>query len=206
MADLVNRTKISTKSAGAFLALLYMMVSADAKVVTVGAFGANVSTHHDTLKHLPYANPDAKKGGVLSLAAQGTFDSLNPFIDKGVPAQGSFYLYDTLMAGSLDEVSVSYPQLAQKVTYDTTDDSWIIYHIHPKAKFWDGSPVRADDVKATFEAILNHGLISWRSYLSGILRIEVLDDYRIKFVFAKDANPELRFSVGSMPIFAKKKH
>ena len=44
--------------------------------------------------HFSYANPDAPKGGTARFAKQGTFDSLNPFIVKGVSADGvREYLY-----------------------------------------------------------------------------------------------------------------
>ena len=39
-------------------------------------------------KHFEYTNINAPKGGKLTLSAQGTFDSLNPYIVKGTPAAG----------------------------------------------------------------------------------------------------------------------
>lgn len=187
--------------AAAFGLVVFMMPSAQAKIITAPSFQLSA---HAEVAHLPFANPLAKKGGTLSLAAQGSFDSLNPFIDKGVAAQGSFYLYDSLMASSLDELGVSHPQLAEQVTFDDTDDSWVIFHIHPKARFWDGSPVTAADVQATFEMILAEGRVSWQSYLSGIETMTVLDDRRIKFTFAKGQGETLRGAVAAMPIFSKK--
>ena len=38
--------------------------------------------------HFPYVNPDAPKGGRLTLAKRGSFDSLNPLIVKGESAEG----------------------------------------------------------------------------------------------------------------------
>lgn len=156
------------------------------------------------MTHLPYADPDAPKGGVLAMSKVGTFNSLNAFIDKGVPATGTFYLYDTLLTGSLSDSHVLYPQLAHAITHDTDDKSWVMYHINPKAKFWDGTSVTAHDVKATFNAILTRGLMSWRGFLTGIDEVVALDDERVIFYFGKEANPELSVSVGLMPIFAKK--
>lgn len=155
------------------------------------------------LPHLPYADPTAPKGGMLAMSNIGTFNSLNAFIDKGVPATGTFYLYDTLMAGSLDDGQVLYPQLAHAVTYDKNDKSWVIYHVHPKARFWNGTAVTAHDVKATFDAILSKGLMSWRGFLTGIDEVQTLDDERVIFYFAKGANPDLYLTVGLMPVFAK---
>lgn len=172
-------------------------------VVTSTVLTVNNDAKYANATHLPYANPDAPKGGVLSMSAIGMFNSLNSFIDQGVPATGTFYLYDTLMAGSLDESYVLYPQLANAVTHNPDDGSWIIYHIHPDARFWDGSAVTADDVKATFEAILTKGLMSWRGFLGGIDAIEVLDSHRVKFYFNQMASADLGASVGLMPVFAK---
>ncbi|WP_114801084.1 extracellular solute-binding protein [Moraxella canis] len=173
------------------------------RLQTQTALAFNNSAQYAHLKHLPYANPHAPKGGTLSMAAIGMFNSLNSFIDQGVPAAGTFYLYDTLMAGSLDEAFVLYPQLADKVSFDPTDRSWIIYHIHPDARFWDGSAVTAYDVQATYQAILSKGLMSWRAFLSGIEAIEVLDTHQVKFYFTPSAPTDLGATVGLMPVFAR---
>ena len=45
-----------------------------------------------------YVNPNAPKGGRISQPAIGSFDTLNPFNLKGVAANGSYYIYDTLQA------------------------------------------------------------------------------------------------------------
>lgn len=173
-------------------------------VITTSTIAIKNSAKYTNLHHLPYANPNAPKGGELSMMATGTFNSLNPFIDVGIPATGTFYLYDTLMTGSLDEAHVLYPQLADKVTYDTVNTNWVIYHVHPQARFWDGTPVTADDVKSTFDAILNQGLMSWRGFLAGIEHIQVIDKQKVLFYFADTAPKEMYANVGLMPVFAKK--
>lgn len=173
-------------------------------IQTVTALAHNATPKFDNVAYLPYANPNAPKGGTLSLPAQGTFNSLNPWIDTGTPVTGTSYLYDTLMTGSLSEGFVMYPQLAEKVTFDPNDKSWVIYHINPYAKFWDGTKVTSADVKASIEAILTKGTMSMRSYLAGIKQIETLDDYQVKFVFENADNAELLLTVGQMPIWSKK--
>src|ERR1700677_1335040 len=54
--------------------------------------------------HLPYADPDAPKGGRLNLAYLGAFDRLNPYNIKAFStAQGlNGNVYQTLMARSAD--------------------------------------------------------------------------------------------------------
>lgn len=179
-------------------------ISHATNIQTVTALAHNTKPKFEHLFHLPYANPNAPKGGVLSLSAQGTFNSLNPWIDTGTPVTGTNYLYDTLMTGSLSESFVMYPQLAEKVTFDPKDKSWVIYHLNPHAKFWDGTPVRAIDVKASIEAILSKGTMSMRSYLAGIKQIETLDDYQVKFIFENADNAELLLTVAQMPVWSKK--
>ena len=96
-------------------------------VISHSVFSAQQTTSyiaiHSKPKYLemmamPYANPNAPKGGLLSQAAQGTFDNLNSMNGKGNATEGVNYLFDTLMTQSLDEVGVLYPLLAQKVSYD----------------------------------------------------------------------------------------
>ncbi|MFC0819572.1 extracellular solute-binding protein [Moraxella marmotae] len=171
--------------------------------ITQSVLAVNNAAQYANASHLPYANPQAPKGGTLSMPAIGMFNSLNSFIDQGVPATGTFYLYDTLMAGSLDEAYVLYPQLAEKVTFSPDDASWIIYHINPKARFWDGSAVTATDVQATYQAILSKGLMSWRAFLGSVEAVEVLDNQRVKFYFDKNAPSDMGATVGLMPVFAK---
>lgn len=171
--------------------------------ITTTALGHNSTTEYIDAPYLPYANPKAPKGGTLSLDARGTFNAANKWMTTGVAMVGTDYLYDTLMTGSLNEAFTMYPQLADKVTYDPDDTSWIIYHINPAARFWDSSPVTSSDVKATYDAILNKGPMYIRSYLGDIKDIEIIDKQRVKFVFKSDDNKEILLTVGQFPVFAK---
>ncbi|WP_350656243.1 extracellular solute-binding protein [Psychrobacter sp. S1-30-MNA-CIBAN-0213] len=171
--------------------------------ITTTALGHNSTTEYIDAPFMPYANPNAPIGGTLSLDARGTFNAANKWMTTGVAMIGTDYLYDTLMTGSLNEAFTMYPQLASKVTYDPDDTSWIIYHINPAARFWDGSPVTSSDVKATYDAILNKGPMYIRSYLGDIKDIEIINKQQVKFVFASDNNKEILLTVGQFPIFAK---
>lgn len=171
--------------------------------ITTTALGHNSTTEYIDVPYMPYANPKAPKGGTLSLDARGTFNAANKWMTTGVAMVGTDYLYDTLMTGSLNEAFTMYPQLADKVTYDPDDTSWIIYHINPAARFWDGTAVTSHDVKATYDAILTKGPMYIRSYLGDIKDIEIIDKQRVKFVFKSDENKEILLTVGQFPIFAK---
>lgn len=195
--------KLAMAIAIATLPLLTLSIGS-ATPTTVTTLGHHVSAKYDNVQHLPYANPNAPKGGTLSLSAMGTFNSANAWIDVGNPMIGTNYLYDTLMTGSLSEAFVMYPQLAEKVTLDENDASWIIYHLNPHAKFWDGSPVTADDVKASIDALLTKGVMSIRSYLSDVKEVQVIDKLTVKFLFKTNENKEIGLLVGQMPIWSKK--
>lgn len=190
--------------AAALLFAAVMPMTTQAQVVTSTTLGHNSTAIYQHAPHMPYANPNAPKGGTLSLDARGSFNSAKKWNTTGMPMQGTDYLYDTLMTGSLNEAFTMYPQLADSVTYDTNDSSWIIYHIHPKARFWDGSPVTASDVKASFDALLSKGPMSIRSYLADIKEVKVLDPSRVKFLFKSADNHEILLTVGQFPIFAKR--
>ena len=177
--------------------------ASSAAPITTTALGHNSTTEYIDAPYMPYANPKAPKGGTLSLDARGTFNAANKWMTTGVAMVGTDYLYDTLMTGSLNEAFTMYPQLANKATYDPDDTSWIIYHINPAARFWDGTPVTSSDVKATYEAILNKGPMYIRSYLGDIKEVEIIDKQRVKFVFKSDDNKEILLTVGQFPIFAK---
>lgn len=171
--------------------------------ITTTALGHNSTTEYIDVPFMPYANRNAPKGGTLSLEARGTFNAANKWMTTGVAMVGTDYLYDTLMTGSLNEAFTMYPQLANKVTYDPDDTSWIIYHVNPAARFWDGTPVTSNDVKATYDAILTKGPMYIRSYLGDIKDIEIIDKQQVKFVFKSDENKEILLTVGQFPIFAK---
>lgn len=186
-----------------FVLVIGWLPIAMAAPVTTTALGHNSPTEYADAPYMPYANPNAPKGGTLSLDARGTFNAANKWMTTGVAMVGTDYLYDTLMTGSLDEAFTMYPQLASKVTYDPEDTSWIIYHINPAARFWDGTEVTSADVKATYDAILNKGPMYIRSYLGDIKDIQIVDKRRVKFVFASDDNKEILLTVGQFPVFAK---
>src|SRR5665647_469997 len=114
----------------------------------------------ENFDHLPYANPDAPKGGRLTVAFQGTFDSLNPFnLKAGSTAQGlNTNVFQTLMTRSLDEPFTLYGLIAQTIETDASREH-VTFHLDPRARFSDGTPIRAEDVRFTFELLKTLSLI-----------------------------------------------
>ena len=101
----------------------------------------------------PQVNPDAPKGGTLTMAVNGSFDTLNPFITGGSPAEGvSPFTFETLMARSFDEPFTLYGLLAESIN---TDDArtFVEFTLREGARFSDGSPVTVEDVLWSFETL-----------------------------------------------------
>jgi microcin C transport system substrate-binding protein len=134
------------------------------------------------MRHWPYANPDAPKGGSVVLGAFGSFDSLNPYILRGQWPQGIGLIEDSLMTGSGDELSSAYGLIAASAEYPE-DKSWIIFNLRPEARWHDGQPITADDFKFAFDTIKQYGRPFLQSYYEDVTGIEVLDPHRLKFSF-----------------------
>ncbi len=166
-------------------------------------------TYPADFEHFSYVNPDAPKGGEISIAAPGTFDSMNPYVSKGRPGALASRVYETLMAEAryplalpADAHGEMYGLLAERVEYDE-GKTWAIFHMRPEAKFADGEQVTAHDVVFSHNLFLEQGL---KSYAEGvkkrILSAEALDDLRVKFTFATGiSRRSLIDQVGSTPVF-----
>ncbi|RYH03602.1 ABC transporter substrate-binding protein [Salipiger sp. IMCC34102] len=152
--------------------------------------------------HLPYANPDAPTGGQIVTAEVGTFDSLNPYIQKGsVPWQLRYLIGESLMARSLDEPFTLYGLLAESV--ETAEDrSWVEFTLHPQAEFSDGSPVTAEDVIWSFETLGTEGHGRYRGFWEKVESIEETSPGTVRLTFNVD-DRELALLAGMRPILKK---
>ena len=149
--------------------------------------------------HFDYTEPAAPKGGTLRLAGVGTFDSLNPFILKGVAAAGSLLLYDRLCTKALDEYHTVYGQLAQRMLMPE-DRSWVTFELNPEARWHDGRPVTAGDVAFSFHALRADGIPFYRSFYANVDTVEVLDRLRVRFRFKPGVNRELPMILGQLRV------
>ena len=174
-----------------------------AQVQTTPYIALHTQAKYVGLSAMPYANPQAPKGGLISYSGNGTFDNLNSMNGKGTSVEGTNYLFDKLMASSLDEPSVLYPLLAEKVTFDPQKTKFIIFHLNPKAKFSNGSPVTADDVKFSFEMFQTKSNPGLQMYLSDLDKTEVLSKHSVKMTFKSDNNTEMPLILAQMPIYSK---
>jgi len=153
-------------------------------------------------KHFDYVNPDAPKGGILRSAGFGGFDSLNPFISKGVPADDIGLIYDTLMRQGLDEPFTEYGLIAGKIE-KATDNSWVRFYLRPEAKFNDGHPVRAEDVVFSFNTLIKDGSPLYRSYYADVDQVVAENPLTVLFKFKHNDNRELPLIIGQLPVLPK---
>jgi microcin C transport system substrate-binding protein len=155
--------------------------------------------------HFGYVNPQAPKGGtlVLSPVQQTGFDKFNPFSLKGIPAPGlGNLLFESLVTGSHDEVASAYGLLADDVKV-AADKLSVSFHLNPLARFSNGTPVLAQDVKDSFETLISK-LASpmYRSVYADVARVVVVGERDVRFEF-RSPNAELPLIVGTMPVFSR---
>jgi microcin C transport system substrate-binding protein len=154
--------------------------------------------------HLEYVNPDAPKGGTISISAQGTFDSFNPYSREGRAGALSTVGYESLLIGVADEVSAEYCLLCTHLEYPESED-WVIFHMRPEARFSDGTPVTAHDVVFSHYLLLEQGLPSYAQAVGELIpKVEALDDYTVKFTFGEDVpRKNLINQAGGTPVWSK---
>lgn len=150
-------------------------------------------------KHLDYTNPDAPKGGTLRLSGIGGFDSLNPWIVKGLAVDGTGMVFETLLEQTADEPFSAYGLLAE--TVETPEDrSFATFTLRPQARWQDGKPVTAQDVVWSFKTLTTEGTPFYRAYYAHVKNVEALSPGRVKFTFDMAGNRELPLIVGQMPV------
>jgi microcin C transport system substrate-binding protein len=153
-------------------------------------------------KHFDYVNPDAPKGGTMRLSAIGTFDTLNPYVVKGLPAAGIGGTFDTLAVASEDEPGSEYGLVAEKIEL-APDKLSVLYVIRKEARFHDGTPMTPEDVIWTFETLRAKGHPSYRSYYGDVTKVEREGDRGVRFIFKSAENRELPQILGQMPVLSK---
>ncbi|MFZ0767493.1 MAG: extracellular solute-binding protein [Bradyrhizobium sp.] len=157
-----------------------------------------------TFTHMPYANPDAPKGGRLVQGILGTFDSLNPLIVRGLAVQQMRgFVVESLMERGNDEPFTLYGLLARTVE---TDDarSYVTFRLDPRARFSDGQPVTADDVLFSWVLLRDKGRPNHRQYYSKVAKAEALDPLTVRFDFGGVGDRELPLILGLMPVLPRR--
>ncbi|WOG28062.1 extracellular solute-binding protein [Endozoicomonas sp. 8E] len=179
-----------------------------------------LSRFHDlkypaSFKHFDYVNPQAPKGGIVSLFAHGTFDSLNPYAPQGNTLSGlpSFAymrygfteLNEPLMVGSGqyapsgDEPRSAYGLIAESVEYPD-DNQWIIFNLRPEARFHDGHEITSEDVIFSFKALSEKGSPRYKMQLDSIASVEALGQRKVRFNFKQPGSRQQLFHAAELPI------
>ena len=154
-------------------------------------------------QHFAYVQPNAPKGGRIRFPMiGGGFDKLNPFSLKGVEPPGlEGLMFDTLLSRSLDEPATAYGLLAREVTV-APDGRSAVFDLDPQARFHNGDPVLALDVKHSFDKLSGkEAAPQYRMYFSGIASATVVGERKVRFDF-RDVNRELPLIAGSLPVFS----
>jgi peptide/nickel transport system substrate-binding protein len=162
--------------------------------------------HPAGFDHFPYANPNAPKRGRVVLGALGTFDSLNPFIIRGVTPPGlREYVFQSLMARSGDEPFTLYGLVADSV--DVPEDRGsVTFHINPAARFSDGVPITPEDVLFSYEVLKEKGWPYHRSHYSKVVSAEKIGPGSLRFTFATPGDREIPLILGLLPVLPRHKY
>ena len=166
--------------------------------------------------HFPYVNPHAPKGGTVTLAAIGSYDSFNPFILRGTAAWGLVgpwvalpggtgagstvgHVWESLLVPSADEIATGYCHICTRVEMPA-DRRWVAFTLHHEARFSDGHPLTSADVAWTFRTLRKYGRPGYRIQLAGVQDVTVDGPWRVVFHLRPDANRALPLILGELPV------
>ena len=174
----------------------------------VAAFEDQIALYGDAkykagFRAFAYVNPDALKGGKIVMPEYGGFDNFNPFILKGSASSTvANLIWDSLGETPVDDISVAYPLIAEKFELEK---DYVGFILNPKATFADGSPVTADDVIFSFNALIQKGAPIYKAYYADVERVEKLSNQHVRFYFKENAqNKELPLILTQFKIMPKK--
>lgn len=163
------------------------------------------SKYLPNFKNFDFVNPDAPKGGRIVLPAYGTFDNFNPYIFKGTAsAEATSLTLDSLGYTPPDDPETAYPLIAEKFEYPS-DNSFIGFFINPKAKFADNTPITADDVVFSFNALITKGSPIYKFYYADVDKVVKISPRHVRFYFKPESkNRELPLILSALKIFSAK--
>ncbi len=152
--------------------------------------------------HFPFADPNAPKGGTLIESVIGSFDSTHRWIINGTYNPNLSLTYDQLMQRSEDEPYTLYALVAETATV-ADDRGWVEFALDPRARFSDGTPVTADDVVFTYEALRRWGRPYYRDAYGHVTEARRIDDRHVRFVLGPVQRRETVLSLAQMPALSK---
>src|SRR5712692_2639881 len=185
---------------------LVLSLGAIAAAAAAGSHGLSLFgelKYPPDFKNFEYVDPHAPKGGTMKFSAIGTYDTLNPFVVKGVAAAGIGQVFDTLTVASQDEPGAEYGLVAESIDL-AQDQLSVLYTLRREARFHDGSPMTPDDVVWTFNTLREKGHPMYRSYYGDVTEVAQEGERGVRFRFKSAENRELPQILGQMPVLSMK--
>ncbi len=119
-------------------------------------------------KHFDYVNPDAPKGGAVKYEAIGTFDTLNPFTLKGVPAAGVGLIFDTLARIGAGRAGRLIWAHRRERRGGARPQVGALHGCARRRALHDGTPITPEDVIWTFDTLKAKGHPRYRLYYADV--------------------------------------
>ncbi|MAV28893.1 MAG: hypothetical protein CMF43_03730 [Legionellales bacterium] len=167
------------------------------------AFNQNGSINTKDFEAFPYVTVNAPKGGTIRLSANGSFNSMNPFILSGIAAAGIEHTYETLGMYAYDEANTIYGLVAKQFSYDKKNHRFIVT-IHEQAKFHNGTTVKSEDIIHTFSTLTTSGHPVYKQIFSDIIKVESKGDKEVIFHIHPNSNRnDIPFSIAGLPVLSK---
>ncbi len=137
------------------------------------------------------SQPATKTGGTLRVGLDVDAGTGDPRLARDTSA---FRLKELVFSG-LVYIKPDYtpaPQLAER--WENPDPKTWIFYLRKGVKFHNGQELKAEDVKYTFETELDEKLAAPnRSFFTPIQKIDVVDDYTVKFTLDSAYGPFLSY-------------
>lgn len=187
----------------AVIAMLAVLLPQQAWAERVNGISMHGAPKYSTdFTQLDYVNADAPKGGTLRLAKTGSFDNLNNNIITGTTAEGLEHLNDRLMQRVWDEPFTMYGLVAREI--EVSDDrSHVTFYLRPEARFHDGAPMTAEDVKFSFDMLRQHGHPVRRRVYGLVSDVTITDPHTISFTFGEGYDRESVMILAMLPVLPK---
>jgi len=160
--------------------------------------------------HFSYVNPNAPKGGAITISARGTFDGFNRWAWRGNPQSNSDVVGESLFASNgfgtapADSLTEEYLLIARELEYPKNKE-WCVFHLRDDVTFRNGAPVRAQDCAFSLNLFIEQAIRSFsRSVSQRIEGVEVIDDLTVKYKFVDGiSRRSLVSQVGSIPVLSE---
>ena len=149
--------------------------------------------------HFDYVNPEAPKGGQMTVGSQGTFDSFNAENGRGNPVGAG---YESLLQSSQDEAFTKYGLIAEWVEWPE-DRSWVVFKLRDEARWHDGEPITVEDIIWSYDTLVTEGQPFYRFYFGSVEAVVEVGTRQVRFTFNEQDNRELPLIIGQMPVMPK---